>query len=98
MLRITVMSQTKKEVVLKVEGRVSGADVELLGQEVGRYLQEAGHLTLDLAGVRFIDEAGITLLRRWPKKRLALRGGSPFIRALVAAHGLLPHEGGRHGG
>ena len=88
MLRITVVSQTNEGVVLKVEGRVSGADVELLEQEGARYLQEAGRLTLDLAGVRFIDEAGIALLRRWSKKRLVLRGESPFVRALLAAHGL----------
>ncbi|OGG46714.1 MAG: hypothetical protein A3F84_20335 [Candidatus Handelsmanbacteria bacterium RIFCSPLOWO2_12_FULL_64_10] len=98
MLRITVMSQTKEEVVLKVEGRVSGADVELLEQEGTRYLRDAGRLTLDLTGVRFIDEAGLALLQRWSGERLTLRGGSPFVCALLAAHGLLSHEGGPHGG
>lgn len=88
MLRITVMSQTKKEVVLKVEGRVSGADVELLEQEGARYLREVRRLTLDLSGVQFIDEAGIALLRRWSGERLTLRDGSPFVRALLAAHNL----------
>jgi len=97
-LRITLMSQTPEEVVLKVEGRVSGADVELLEQEGARYLRDAGRLTLDLAGVRFIDEAGLALLQSWSKNHLVLRGGSAFIGALLATHGILPHEGGRHGG
>ncbi|GEM_PF-421561 len=86
MLRITVVSQTKEEVALKIEGRVSGADVELLEQEGSRYLRDAGRLVLDLAGVRFIDEAGIALLQRWSKNYLVLRSGSPFVRALLAAH------------
>lgn len=88
MLRITLVSQTKEEAVLKVEGRVSGADVELLEQEGTRYLRNAGRLALDLTGVRFIDEAGVALLRRWSGERLALRGGSPFVRALLTDNGL----------
>ena len=82
-MRITLMSQTPEEVALKVEGWVSGSNVELLEQEGARWLRQVGRLTLDLNGVRFVDEAGVALLRRWPEDRLILRGGSMFIRELL---------------
>lgn len=88
MLRITVVSQTRGEVVLKLEGWVSEENVTLLEQEGARHLLEAGRLTLDLTGVQFIDGAGIALLWRWSGERLTLRSGSPFLHALLTAHGL----------
>ena len=88
MLRITVVSQTREEVVLKIEGWVSGEDVDLLDQEGTRGMEEAERLLLDLRDVRFIDDAGIALLKRWSGERLMLRGASPFLRVLLATHGL----------
>ena len=88
MVRLTVISQTEEEGVLKVEGWVSGADVEILEEEGARLLQETQRLVLDLDGVQFIDREGIALLKRWSGKRLELRGGSLFIRGLLEEHGL----------
>ena len=88
MLRITVVSQTREEVVLKIEGWVSGEDVDLLDQEGTRCMEESERLVLDLADVRFIDDAGIALLQRWSGERLMLRGASPFLRVLLSTHGL----------
>lgn len=92
MLRITVMSQAKKEVVLKVEGWVAGEDVVLLEQEGGRWLQQVEHLTLDLSGIRFIDEAGVALLKRWSKEGVALRGAPMFVRELLTGPPQAEHE------
>ena len=89
MLRITVVSQTGEEAVLKVEGWVSEENVELLKQEGTRCLRKVGCLVLDLANVKYIDDAGIALLQRWPGERLKLRGGSPFMRMLLRTHGLV---------
>ena len=88
MIRLTIQSQTPEEVVLQVDGWVSGKDVDVLEQEGARLLQEARRLVLDLKGVRFIDEAGIALLQRWSGERLVLRNGPPFVRALLEKHGL----------
>ena len=88
MLRITVVSQTKEEGVLKVEGWISGKSVSLLEKEGERQLQEVGRLVLDLKGVQFIDAAGIALLQRWSGERLGLRGGLPFVRLLLRTYGL----------
>ena len=88
MIRLTVISQTNEEVVLKVEGWVSGAEVEILEEEGTRLLQEAQRLVLELKGVRVIDREGIALLQRWSGERLVLRGASPFVRTRLAEHGL----------
>ena len=88
MIRLTIRSQTPEEVMLQVDGWVSGKNVPIMEQEGTRLLQEAQRLVLDLKGVQFIDEAGIALLQRWSGERLVLRNGPPFVRALLEKHGL----------
>ena len=88
MMRLTVVSQTPAEMILKVEGWISGAEVALLEEE-GTRLQEGERLVLDLSGVHSIDEDGIALLQRWSGDRLELRGGSAFVRRLLEVNGLL---------
>ena len=75
-------------VVLAVYGKVAGDSVQLLAQEGTRHRQLGAQLILDLEGVPFIDPAGLALLRLWEGPQLQLRGGSPFIKALLAAEGL----------
>jgi anti-anti-sigma regulatory factor len=89
MLRLTVISQTQEESILKVEGSVSGADVALLEEEGSRLLQETQRLILELKGVKFIDREGISLLKRWSRSRLELREASMFLHTLLEEHGLV---------
>ena len=98
MIRLTVISQTSEEAVLKIEGRVAGAVVEILEQEGARLLRESERLVLDLENVRFIDRACIALLKRWSGEHLALRGASPFVRTRLAEHGVETHDTGQTGG
>ena len=98
MIRIDVVSQTQKQVVLKVEGRLGGIDVDLLEEEVTRWLKETESLVLDLKRVQFIDRDGIALLKQWspeplnpgnePGLPVTLKGGSRFIRSLLKTHGI----------
>ena len=88
MVRLTVISQTRDEAVLKVEGWVSGVDVALLEEEGTRLLQQSQCLVLDLKGVRFMDREGIALLQRWSGEQLVLHGASPFMRIRLSEHGL----------
>ena len=98
MIRIDVVAQTQKQVVLKVQGDLADDDVELLAGELRRWRQQVEQLVLDLKGVKFIDRAGIALLQQWARwepirgngvgERLMLRDGSLFIRHLLEANGL----------
>jgi len=89
MIRLTIRSQTPEEVVLQVDGWVSGKGVEVLAQEGTRLLGETQRLVLDLDGVQFINPAGMTLLKCWSREGVVLRGGSLFIRGLLEEHGLV---------
>ena len=88
MIRITVIAQDPKEVVLKIEGRLEGEDVVLLAAEGEGHLLKTARLVLEITEVKFIDQAGIQLLQRWARKRLVLQGGAPFVQALLKEHGL----------
>lgn len=88
MLRLTVHSQSGEEILLIVDGWITGKDVALLEQEGERHLQRATRLVLDLEGVRFIDPSGVALLQRWAGERLALRRPSPFVQLVLEKHGL----------
>lgn len=98
MIRIDVVAQTQKQVVLKVQGELADDDVELLAGELGRWRQQVEQLVLDLKGVKFIDRQGLALLQQWTRRepirgngegvRLMLRDGSRFIRHLLEVNGL----------
>ena len=88
MIRITATTQTREEVVLKLEGWLAAGDVALLASEGESHFQQTERLVLELTGVEFIDSAGIGLLQAWTAKGLVLRGGSSFVQVLLREHGL----------
>ena len=89
LLQLCVVAETNQEAILAVHGKVAGAQVQILEQEGQRHLGQSLRLVLELDGVPFVDQAGLDLLRRWSGPCLVLRGGSPFLRALLAAEGLM---------
>ena len=86
MLRISIKSQTPAQMVLQVEGALAGADVSVLERELRLRPRESCRLVLDMTGVKHIDEAGLSLLRRWTGRLGAIRAASPFMKALLAEH------------
>ena len=88
MLRITQVSQSNSEVVLKIEGRVEGSDVKLLEQELEKQFRETRFIVLQIEGLRHIDREGLVVLKGWVGK-IAFLGESIFVRALLVAHGLV---------
>ena len=88
MLRIALASVTEVEAVLRLEGWVSEEGVAVLEAEVQRLLAGGRRLVLDLDGVHHIDPDGLDLLEGWTGARVALRGGSAYVRTLLYNHGL----------
>ena len=87
MIRIAVERQSVQEAVLKIDGDLSGAHVEVLVKEGGYWLERVQHLVLDLAEVKFIDEVGLSLLEEWAGPKLEIRRAPRFIAALLAQRG-----------
>jgi anti-anti-sigma regulatory factor len=94
MLRLTLVRQTGKESVVKVEGWLSGPNVSLLKAEFNRLLGQSPRLVLELTGIRHIDGAGLDVLQGWWGQRLALRGVPGFVAALLGQRGLTCEQDG----
>ena len=87
MLRITPTDGSKDQVVLRLEGRVAGPWVTELWKACEKALGEGQALVLDLAGVSFLDSAGVTLLRKFRSNGVELAECSPFVTEQLKATG-----------
>jgi ABC-type transporter Mla MlaB component len=79
MLRISVVQSSSEAVTLRIEGDVRGRWIDELRRSCDEALSRGTPLTLDLAGVSFIDEEGIALFRVLMDRHVALARPSPFI-------------------
>ena len=92
MLRMTEIGRTHNCATMAIDGRLVGDHVVALEVEGRRLLQECSHVIFHVDGLQFIDADGLALLNRW-RDRTTLTGGSAFVRALLARHGLMPGDG-----
>lgn len=70
---------------LQLEGRLTAEDLALLDESWRACMHEKRRVTIDLAGVRFVDEAGAAMLRALRHEPVTLQSCSPFVRALLEA-------------
>jgi anti-anti-sigma regulatory factor len=64
MLKITRVVLSKHEIIMQLDGRLTGQWVELLRDNAELALEEEIELTLDLEQVCFIDCEGVALIKR----------------------------------
>ncbi len=85
MLRITVTQSTPSSEQLRLEGRITGSSVRELRRLCEAALDRAGdtRLTLDLAGVSFIDNTGIDLFRSLGCRGVEVTRCSAFLAELL---------------
>ena len=80
MLRITVVESSCESARLRVEGRLAGQWVEELRKSCNLHaLRDGIFLTLDLADVSYVDNAGIDLLKELRSRCVTLQSPSPFV-------------------
>ena len=83
MLKISQLSGSDHEVILRVEGQVLGPWVDELrricAEAVSRNTAGTPQLVLDLASVSFLDANGIALLRQLVTGRVSITNYSMFI-------------------
>lgn len=84
MLRVTTLGKNGNGTVLRVEGRIVAAWAEVLEAQCRASLDRGEPLRLDLAGVSYVDGAGMAALRRLRDARVALDGCSPLLQELLA--------------
>lgn len=85
MLRITTVEPEieGRPVTLKLEGRLVGPWVDELRDVARDALSASRRLDLDLSGVRFVDAAGVELLRELHGEQAALRGAAGYVEELL---------------
>jgi ABC-type transporter Mla MlaB component len=83
MLRIEKVSEDADSVTLRLEGRVVAQWVATLEKECRRVLQGSKGLNLDVAGVTFVDRAGVAMLGKMSGERVRIVSSSPFLRELL---------------
>lgn len=86
MLRITITQSAGRSVTLRLEGRVAGSWIKELELACADAQGSGAAVTLDLAGVSFIESAGLEMLRRLGAIRL--ENPSPFVFELLKGAGL----------
>lgn len=79
MLRISVVEGDGRGLTLYLEGRVMGPWVAELRRACERALAQGRGLTLDVAGVSFLDRDGVGLLRGLMHRQVAVTRCSPFV-------------------
>jgi ABC-type transporter Mla MlaB component len=83
-LRISSRIEAGTRVHLKLEGNITGEWVELLQEECRRHLDAREALELDLAGVGFVDRAGVALVRWLLARHVRLVGASSLVDTLLS--------------
>jgi ABC-type transporter Mla MlaB component len=73
----------RSPVTLRLEGQLDHGCVEELTRACRAHADRPERLTLDVAGVTYIDEAGVALMRQFKNRNIAVVGASPFIRELL---------------
>ena len=79
MLKIESLADAGGAVTLVLEGRLIGPWVEQLRLACTYTIDNPDRLTLDLAGVAFIDQTGLELLRSLADQHARLSNCSPFV-------------------
>jgi len=79
MLKITRVTSLDQEVILRMDGRVTGPWVELLRTSAASVEEEGMQLTLDLENVYYLDCEGVGLIKSLINSGTQLKNIPPFV-------------------
>ena len=83
MLRISRRENADQGVILSLDGTLSGPWVAELSTACDTVLAERGRMSLDLAGLGFLDANGVSLLHGLHERSVALINASRFVLELL---------------
>jgi hypothetical protein len=78
-IRISPIEWVECDVALRVEGRLTRADVEILCRSCEGALALGQRLVLDLSDLRFASDEGRALLRRLAERGVRLVAWPPYL-------------------
>lgn len=91
MLRITAVQQAKGRTCLRLEGRIAGPWVGELARYCEATLRSDRPVTLDMAGVSFLDAEGLRLAGALRDRGFRLVGCSAFVTEQLQGGCHAPH-------
>ena len=87
MLKITIVQESRRDVLIKLEGKITDQWATLLDGECRSYFRQEKSVHLDCSHVDFIDAKGIDVLNSLPQTRVNLMSAPSFITELLQIGG-----------
>ncbi len=89
MLKITKIQESGRDVLLKLEGKITEQWAALLDGECRAYLRRRKAVFLDCSNVEYIDVRGIEVLNALPPSHVTLVSTPTFMTELLQIGGRL---------
>ena len=87
MLKITKIQESKSEVLLKLEGKITAQWAVLLDGVCRSLLRQEKAVYLDCTNVDFIDASGVEVLNNLPRTQVTLMSAPGFVTELLKTGG-----------
>ena len=87
MLKITKIQESRSDVLLKLEGKITAEWATLLDGECRVLLREKKAVYLDCSHVDFIDARGVEVLNNLPRTQVTLMSAPGYVTELLQTGG-----------
>ena len=87
MLKITKIQERKRDVLLKLEGKITEQWAALLDGECRTILRQQKSVYLDCSHVDFVDARGVEVLNNFPQSQVTLMSAPGFVTELLQIGG-----------
>jgi anti-anti-sigma regulatory factor len=87
MLKITKIQESRRDVLLKLEGKITAQWASLLDGECRLLLRKEKKVYLDCSHVDFIDARGVEVLNNLPRTQVTLMSAPVFVTELLEIGG-----------
>ena len=87
MLKITKIQESGRDVLLRLEGKITEQWAALLDGECRAYLREHKAVFLDCSHVDYIDKRGVEVLNAFPLSHVTLVSTPAFVTELLQIGG-----------
>ena len=87
MLKITKIQESRRDVLIKLEGKITDQWAALLDGECRSYFRQEKAVHLDCSHVDFIDARGVEVINNFPQSQVTLMSAPRFVVELLHVGG-----------